>query len=93
MKNSPASRNVLQYDSMRVPYSWVRRGVRWTGEYVLLIPLNRTGGLAPYMEKIAGFRNPRGRAVYISDQPKPHQGNKERIRRLAQRAKYFYGTT
>ena len=74
----------IQYDSMRVPYSWVRSGVRWQGQYVLLIPMNAEGGLLPYMESIAGFRNRTGRAVHF-DRSKymPHQGKKERLRRTS----------
>ena len=83
----------MQFDSMRVPFSMLRGDVRWTGEYVLLLPLDREGKLLPYGEQFGGYRNTAGRKVYLDDQPAPHQGNKERIRRLVQQDMNYYGLT
>ena len=73
----------LQMESMRVPYSKVVGNVRWTGEYILLIPLDEYGMLDPRVSFNGGYRNRKGRAVYF-DRSKytPHQGEDECVRRV-----------
>ena len=71
----------MQFESMLCPLSTVRSGVRWTGQYILLIPLKSDGSLSPYGEMFGGYRNVKGRKVYVDDQPVAHQGAKECRRR------------
>jgi hypothetical protein len=74
----------MQFDSMRVPYSVFANGVLWTGEQIMLYPLNEDGGYHPFGPLHGGLRNITGRKKWLSDQPLPHQSTRECTRRKNQ---------